>query len=273
MNIPRDAALTNSEIQSIKSMFHKTISQAKQILKRAQKNIEDAEYEFELYEDRSPDDTSDPTSKTETPIAEISERTTNLLRKTVIDLYHSITETKPIDSVIDRYVCEEGSGIKEDFSDMGVEVYLDEEAIFVRTPMLWSRFKKRGSNDYHHPILFADELMDLIPKAENFYTYDLMQYKKKIAHFLFVYRPDASQAACADNDNHETKHLMDAVASYLPGGDSPFSCSMFYSAALSSEVPEGTYLTITREKVGILDDKKILQFWKEADQKRKAKEG
>ena len=66
-----------------------------------------------------------------------------------------------------------------------------------------------------------------------------------------------------DNDNHETKHVTDAIARLLPAGDTPLNCNFYSSAMVTDQIPEGTYITVTAMEKGMMEDKEIVRFWKE----------
>ena len=89
------------------------------------------------------------------------------------------------------------------------------------------------------------------------------KFSTKIVHFMYVYSENPSEKRfIADNDNHETKYVQDAITMFLPNGDSPFCCSTYSSAIMTNEISEGTYLTITTEENGILPSEMIVDYWK-----------
>ena len=151
-----------------------------------------------------------------------------------------------------------------------VIVHLEPDAIYVKTPMLWTKNgrKVRGINGKNlgpeRVTFFRDDIVDGIKNSPDFPSYDISIFEKKIVHFLYVYSEvPTNKIFITDNDNHETKYVQDAVTMLLPGGDSPFSCSTFSSAALSTKIPGGTYITVTSMKEGIKSDVEIIKKWAE----------
>lgn len=148
---------------------------------------------------------------------------------------------------------------------------LEDDAIYVRTPMLWSRNnrKVRGANNRtigpERCVIYRDSVEEAIRLCPNFSTYDFAKFDMKLVHYLFIYRDlPTNKQFVIDNDNHETKHVTDGISGFLPGGDSPLSCNFFMSAASSHEIPEGTYITVTPADNGAKRAADIIDFWKSA---------
>ena len=148
--------------------------------------------------------------------------------------------------------------------------FLTQDAIFVRTPMLWSRNNRRVRGDkgrtigpekctvYRESVYYSIILDPLFPQ------YDFSGFKKKIFHYLYIYHDlPANRMYLIDNDNHETKHVTDAIARLLPAGDTPLNCNFYSSAMVTDQIPEGTYITVTAMEKGMMEDKEIVRFWKE----------
>lgn len=145
---------------------------------------------------------------------------------------------------------------------------LESDAIFVRTPMLWNRQNRRVRGKDGRTIgadrckNYEDSVRFAIRLAPNFEEYPFANFKEKIVHFLFVYADiSANKSFIVDNDNHITKYVNDAITEFLPGGDYPLLCSTYHSAAISKEIPEGTYITVTKASDGLKSHDEIINFW------------
>ncbi len=150
-----------------------------------------------------------------------------------------------------------------------VEVFLEDDAIYVRTPMLWTRNGRtiRGANGRaigpERATIFRGEVLEAIQNHPQFSSYDFTKFADKIIHFLYVYEDlSANRFLIADNDNHETKYIQDVITMFLPNGDMPLTCSIFSSAIRSKTIPEGTYITVTSRQNGVKSDGEIVSFWK-----------
>ena len=149
----------------------------------------------------------------------------------------------------------------------GVEVYLDEKGIFVRTPMLASRNAVengrpcKGKMSAPHIKCYYDSVFYAIKTAPNFSEYPFSSFQKKLVTCLFVFdNPSLSGNKFIDNDNHETKDVVDAITYFLPGGDAATSCNFFYSAAATDAILEGSYFVVTRPGEA-LKSEEIIAFW------------
>lgn len=191
------------------------------------------------------------------------------MKNSTLDLY-KICGTAP---VFDGLFLEEAAAASRTNPDCsapkpGVKAVLHDGTIYVRTPMLWTvngrRIKGNGGRylGAERYTFFRDEVAQAIKNALNFPGFDLGSFKTKTFHYLYVYNSlSSSPALMPDNDNHETKFVQDAIAMFLPGGDTPLSCSIFSSATLSSRVPEGTYITVSPGLRAITSDSEVLNFW------------
>lgn len=153
------------------------------------------------------------------------------------------------------------------FSDR-VFIRLEDDAIYAKMPMLWTQNSRKirgvkGNNlSPDRAVYFRDDITAGIKNAPNYKAYSFANFANKIVHFLYVYTDlPGTGILKADNDNHLTKYVLDAVTTFLPGGDSPLTCSIFHSAALSDRVPGGTYMTVTPMRTGIKSSDEILGFW------------
>lgn len=149
-----------------------------------------------------------------------------------------------------------------------VFVQLENIGIFVRMPMLWGANFRMKNNKVHMETLverddiFASAVRQGILTAPSYDHFDTSRYIEKTVHFLYVYPISGRYGTLAvDNANHLIKGVLDAATMFLPGGDSPFSCSVYSSAVHSDEVVSGTYLTILPGRDKLMSSEKILSFW------------
>ena len=147
--------------------------------------------------------------------------------------------------------------------------HLTEKAIYVRTPMLWSRNNRRIRGGKGRTIgpekctVYRDSVYYSIVLDPDFQSYDFSRYKRKIIHYLYIYRDlPNNKMYLIDNDNHETKHVTDAIVRLLPAGDTPMNCNFYYSAMVTDLIPEGTYVTVTTMENGMMEDDEIVSFWR-----------
>ena len=153
--------------------------------------------------------------------------------------------------------------------------YLTDRAIYVRTPMLWSRNSRRIRGNKGRTIgpekctIYRESVYYSILLDPAFQSYDFSRYKKKIIHYLYIYRDlPANKMYLIDNDNHETKHVTDAIARVLPAGDTPLNCNFYSSAMVTDLIPEGTYITVTPMESGMMADNDIVDFWRSSAEKK-----
>lgn len=148
----------------------------------------------------------------------------------------------------------------------GVHAYLRAGEIFIRTPMLAGRQSKTQiQSPREKDIMFSESVQYAIQTAADFAEYDFSVYAYKTISFLFVYDMEAYRRGyVADTDNHELKYIIDAIAQFLPGGDSPRSTSLFMSTAITDVIPSGTYISVTPTSAGTPSAETIISFWKSA---------
>ncbi len=213
----------------------------------------------------------------ESPLELLAETCGDLLsslRRNTIRLHQAVQfspcfarETSPDD----RVFSEHGTSVSMENS---VIVRLENDGIFIRMPMLWSTNYRMRNNKTRMEALaerddvFASAVRQGILTAPNYDHFDTSRYIEKTVIFLYVYPiSERYGALAADNMNHLTKGVLDAATMVLPGGDSPFSCSVFCSATRSDEVESGTYMTILPGRDSIMSSENILRFWREEQEK------
>ena len=151
-----------------------------------------------------------------------------------------------------------------------IETHLENGAVFVRLPMLGSlhtatdyknnssRISGKYLRIYHKSVVKSIELHPDFP------SYDFGQFRNKTVHFIFVYHPKtSSQYQLIDNDNHDIKAVVDAITYFTGTGDGAMVCNLFLESAISSLLPEGTYVTMTGMENGVLPKEEILHFWED----------
>lgn len=148
-----------------------------------------------------------------------------------------------------------------------VFVRVNSRGIFVRTPLLWTKNGREGS-DRGNPftgapnvLFFKKEVSEAVEEQMKKGKFQPGLFRKKIVSFLYVY-PVSLEDGPPDNDNHVIKYLLDAVAKHTPGGDGALCCTLVSSAVQSDETPPGTCISLTAEEDGIPAPKGLLAFWK-----------
>ena len=141
-----------------------------------------------------------------------------------------------------------------------VAAFLDNSTIHIHTPLLGNR-QSREQN-FTKDILFADSVHYAICSAPNYDSYDFALFQRKAIMFLFVYSTESARRGwIADCDNHEIKYVLDAIAAYLPEGDSPLSTSIRLITVVTDTVEEGTYICVSPEMTGEPNTEEMLSFW------------
>lgn len=236
----------------LQEYFHHTARNARHILQKALDEVEYSEFEFEhraIPYGYMPD------------IVSLAQTTSDMLatlRRATRNLYCAAQGPSPLDELPAVPLVTQA-----EVMNMGVDVRLEDDAIYIKLPMLRSEYSRsaRAATE-RHPVIFAEEITALILQHQDFEEYDFEKFERKLLHYLYVYSTSRRGISCADNDNHETKYVQDAVAAFLPGGDSPFTCSILSSAVRTSEIPEGTYVTVTKMQDGAKADAEVVAFWR-----------
>jgi len=147
-----------------------------------------------------------------------------------------------------------------------VYAHLMHGVIYLRTPMLAGRqSKSQIQSPREKDIMFSESVQYAIQTAAGFAEYDFSVFANKLISFLFVYDMEAYRRGyIVDTDNHEVKFIIDAIAQFLPGGDSPRSTSLFMSTAITDKIPSGTYISVTPTSAGTPSAETIISFWNSA---------
>ena len=112
------------------------------------------------------------------------------------------------------------------------------DSLYVKLP--WLPLKKHYRN-----AMYQDELryeLDLLGKSKG-----IPKLSQKMIHFVSVYKTDTSLLKIPDNDNYDTKRIIDILTDYVGGGDGGAVCSIHIETILNDEIPEGTYIIVSPE--------------------------
>lgn len=143
---------------------------------------------------------------------------------------------------------------------------VNQRGIFVRTPELWTKNGREqrnrngayaGGESY---LFFKSEVMEGIKRELKKTDFSQMSFQEKLISFLYVY-PSSMREPPPDNDNHETKYLIDAIALMTPGGDGAYCTSLFSSAVKTDQVFPGCYISLTAAQFGIPSANSVISFW------------
>ncbi|MFM9414143.1 hypothetical protein ACKQTC_07160 [Peptococcus simiae] len=106
----------------------------------------------------------------------------------------------------------------------------------IQTPLLPSIYNKKTGKVFSN--LYVDEVSLFLRSNE-----------KKIPKFdqanIAVVSVRENNKIGVDNDNVDSKAIVDAIASHLKGGDNPRSCSFFLASIFDDFLEEGTYFIVT----------------------------
>lgn len=142
----------------------------------------------------------------------------------------------------------------------GITANIEDDAIYIRTPLLYSRGRSK-SND---PILahsiqaYADGVSRAIELATGLASFDRSKFSNKTIFYLFVL--DA-KSPHIDNDNYDTTAITNRIVSHLYGGDSPLTCRMVYDSVRSDTLASGTYITVLPGRDRLPDISNIIKYW------------
>ena len=221
-----------------------TLDRATTSLRRALKTADSLQLDLDLHPEYD-----------EIPIQ--SERLGLSLRETAILLYMASTEI-----MADGFSESDTARLYQEKlcpSDQ-VAACLTENAIHIRLPMLGNRQSR--SQNYVKDTMFADDVRYAIRSAPEYDAYDFSRIQNKIITVLFLYDSESARRGwIADSDNHEIKYVLDAVSSYLPGGDSPLTTAIFLTTAVSDKLQKGTYICVSCEKMGVQKAEDLMEYW------------
>lgn len=141
-----------------------------------------------------------------------------------------------------------------------IEAHIEECAIYIRTPLLFSRNMTKRSDPFllHSIQAYADGVSRAIEADPNYETFDRITYQQKTVFFLFAHDQSTPYI---DNDNYDTTAVTNSIVGHLPGGDSPISCRMVYDSVKMDGLSPGTYITVLPNKNYIPPAETIVEYW------------
>lgn len=140
----------------------------------------------------------------------------------------------------------------------GTEARIVNDIIYVKTMMLLPR-RPSSIRDIAYDKFFAESLSRAIMFSDGYAALDITKFEKKHVHFYFAFAAETMHII--DTDNHDTKAAIDAVTCLLPGGDAATRCSISYASGISSDLPPGTYITISPGLTPYEDDANANLIW------------
>ena len=247
-----------------------SIEKVSKVINSLTKGIASAKMAIEIEKDMLGEHQDEVGIECYTRAAPICEDLFSCIRNNTLALYRSAQISPEIAESLD----ENDSAFSEKqemvYHQNRVIVRLESDEMFIKLPMLWTKNGRRirGLNNKNlgpdRITFFREDIVHGIQNSPEFSTFDFSKLANKIIHFMYVYEAlPNNKLFIADNDNHETKYIQDAVAMFLPGGDTPLTCSTFSSAIETSRIPEGTYLTVTAMDAGVKKSEDIVSFWAE----------
>ena len=125
-----------------------------------------------------------------------------------------------------------------------IHLTVSEGKIYLRLPLIWSRYRQSSWYDQHkiesdYFPFFVDEIHNIMMSNID----AIPSMTSKHIHFLYIISPTRHNPT--DTDNYDTKAMVDAITSYLHGGDAALCCSFSAITMIHEELPEGTYITVS----------------------------
>lgn len=122
-----------------------------------------------------------------------------------------------------------------------------DKMLIVRTPHLMSRNRfsrifRNGKAATYDPSLFLERAIATRIKP----FLEQCQYEYKNISILSIF--GFGDTAIPDADNLESKHIIDAIASQIIGGDDGYCCSFFNTILQIDDIEPGTYFVGTEPK-------------------------
>lgn len=152
----------------------------------------------------------------------------------------------------------------------GIRLRFEPRTIYIRTPLLPHdskpvSFISNSRNTY--PITktkaYAEQLrrayQTTIEDPKTITELETGAFLRKRIFYLNVARTPTNML---DNDNRDYKGLTNVICSYLPGGDSANRCSFLLDGCCTSEIPEGTYITVQPADDPVLTSEQVIAVWK-----------
>ena len=141
----------------------------------------------------------------------------------------------------------------------GIIANIEPDAIYIRTPLLYSRSRNTKDPFLSHSIqAYADEVSKAIELSPAYGSLDRNLYANKTLFYLYVLDELSPHI---DNDNYDTTAITNGIARHLYGGDSPLTCRMVYDSVQSDKLKSGTYITVLPGRNPLPDNDLIIQYW------------
>lgn len=135
-----------------------------------------------------------------------------------------------------------------------IQVVVDGEAIYVKTPPLFNRnwhWSSRVKTDYYATF------SPIVERKIQAIRSELPQFVKKNVTLIAVY-PDG-EYIIPDTDNLDGKTVVDAILNTLPGADCGDCCTFFSASIRSERLPRGAYFTVSEGFAQVPDFDKNIQ--------------
>lgn len=173
------------------------------------------------------------------------------------------------------YLLESGKRLPEkaltiDAEIEGIRLRFEPRIIYIRTPLLPHDSKpvsyisnSRSTFPITKTKAYAEQLRRIyqatIEDPKTVTELEADAFLRKRIFYLNVARTPTNML---DNDNRDYKGLTNVICSYLPGGDSANRCSFLLDGCCTSEIPEGTYITVQPADDPVLTSEQVISVWK-----------
>lgn len=133
--------------------------------------------------------------------------------------------------------------------EVKVDFYFENNLPIIKTPLLHRTlpeniFRKGYSNYFTKEIETYLYKEGFLPnESEDIIIYSLANY-----HAPYKAR---------DNDNLQTKKIIDAITDFFPNKDSAFHCSFYSTAIVNTDLSEGVYFIVADKKDGLKTEKEL----------------
>lgn len=147
-----------------------------------------------------------------------------------------------------------------------VRLYFEDRRIMVRTPLVPNKrnpsvtvvVEGRGSVFIENTKLYGEVVRRAFKSRPDLFSVDMSVYQKKTLFYLFVFTDKRSYV---DNDNRETEAITNQICAFLPGGDGPEFCRFVLDAAITAEIPAGTYVTVLPRGDRLPEVAEVVAYW------------
>ncbi len=156
-----------------------------------------------------------------------------------------------IPSFADNWVLKKGESKRKYGEEIKIALYFEDGFPIVKTPLLHRRlpenvFRKGYSNYFTREIENYLYRINYLPKNGDIIIYALANYH--------------NSCAARDNDNPQTKKIIDALSDFFPKKDSGFHCAYYSTSISNTAIEEGTYFVIKDKKDSIKSDEELQEI-------------